>query len=168
VSAGRPALRLVTGLPAAAPSESVRFCGFCAHVPPAADIGSRICTACGLGVVLEAAADIAPAPGEPFLVVDRTLSICALSESGAERLGVDEQDAVNRPLLELLEPADMAAVGPSALTGALLAAGDGVLRVVVRPAGTFGVRLRARIGPCGSPPATLVVLEPLGRRPASH
>jgi hypothetical protein len=114
-----------------------------------------------MGVVLEAAAALAPAPGEPFLVLDSSLCVCAVSEAATDRLGVAEPEVVHRPVHELLEPADLTG-GPASLTAALLAAGEGVTRVVVRPAGTFGVRLRARIGSCGSPPATLVVLEPLG------
>src|ERR1700729_210642 len=96
---GRPALRLVAapGLEPAAPS--VPFCSHCGTRPVvsvrsgrsgksgATDraTGSRVCGACGFGLILEAATDIAPHAGDAFLVLDRALSVCAVSR-GAERL----------------------------------------------------------------------------------
>jgi hypothetical protein len=46
------------------------------------------------------------------------------------------------------------------LAVAWAARGDGTIRkVVVRPANTFGIRLTARIGPCGPPQGALLVLD---------
>jgi hypothetical protein len=160
-----PALRLLRTPEVEELAPSVRFCGQCAHRPEGPESESRICPECGMGVVLDAAGDLAPSMGEPFMVVDRSLTICALSDVAAERLGLDELDALHRPVNELLEPADVAVRGAASMSAALMHAGSGVSRMVVRPAGTYGVRFRMRMGPCGSPAATLLVLEPLGRSP---
>jgi PAS domain-containing protein len=158
-------LRLVA--PAdAKPTPLVRFCGQCAATPAEADIRSRICGRCQMGVVLEAVAELAPRPGDAFIVVDSHLGINALSEAASALLGVSEDDALHRPIGDLLAPADVAGNGVSNLNAALLAH-DGpelVRELVVRPAGVFGVRFRARVGRVGQPLATLVVLERFGVR----
>jgi hypothetical protein len=161
---GRPALRLVTPLEREAPVPTVSFCSHCGTRPaPAAERpGSRVCCACGFGVILESRADIAPHAGDAFLVLDRSLSVCAVS-AGAERmLATNEPDAVNRHITALLLPADAeGSTGQSlSLAVAWAARGEGGTRtVVVRPANTFGIRLTARIGGCGPPRAALLVLE---------
>lgn len=141
----------------------VSFCGHCG-TPPVVDVesaGSRVCGHCGLGLVLRAPADIAPGPDEPFLVVDSTLSVCAMSSRAERLLGTDETVAVNRHVAEFVVPAD--ANAPSAENLLLLlvdaVAGSGEPRTtVVRPRSEFGVRFHARIGPCGPPDAALLVL----------
>jgi len=157
-------LRLVT-----APGErgdearerSVVFCGHCG-TRPAADTESRVCGSCGLGVLLSSGGEIAPQEGDAFVVLDSTLSICAVSAAAEELLATREIDAVNRHLTELLVPADAEAQGDSNLAVALTwaARGDGELRrVFVRPANTFGVRVGARIGSCNAPRAALIVFD---------
>ena len=141
----------------------VSFCGHCG-VPPAANLetpGSRVCSHCGLGLVLRAPADVAPRPGEPFLVIDSSLSVCAVSAHAEQLLGVDETQAVNQHVADYLVPADANAPSADNLLTLLVdaAAGSGEPRVaVVRPRQEFGVRFRARIGPCGPPHAALLVL----------
>jgi len=120
-----------------------------------------------MGVVLEAGADLAPGPGDAFLVVDSHLSVSALSAAAAQLLGISEDRAVNRPVATLLAPADVAGNGQSSMAAALMTGDGPVRRLVVRPAGVYGVRLRARVGAVGHPPATLVVLERFGRRLAA-
>ncbi|HWE33543.1 MAG TPA: hypothetical protein VG410_08670 [Solirubrobacteraceae bacterium] len=121
-----------------------------------------MCPDCGLGVLLEAGSDVAPPDGGAFMVLDRSLSVCALS-AGAERLlAARETDAVNRHITELLVPADAEARGPANLAAAVTwaASGDNTPRAVtVRPANTFGVRLTARIGSCNPPLAALLVFD---------
>ena len=59
-------------------------------------------------------------------------------------------------------PADAEAQGPANLAVAVTwaARGDGeIRRTFVRPAKTFGVRLKARIASCNSPDAALIVLD---------
>jgi len=139
------------------------FCGHCG-MPPAANVesaGSRVCGLCGLGLVLQASSDIAPHADEPFLVIDSTLSVCAVSARAEELLATDETKAVNRHVADFLVPADANAPSAENLLVLLVdaASGSGAPRsAVVRPRQEFGVRFRARIGPCGPPRAALLVL----------
>jgi len=74
-----------------------------------------------------------------------------------------EERAVNRPVAELLVPADSEAPGPTGFVAAVAQAAGGqdpdTARRFVRPWNTFGVRMRARIATCGPPRAALIVLE---------
>ena len=160
----KPALRLIEGA-FQAPETWVWFCGHCgapsAHVEPPLP-GARVCNACGMGLLLEAREDTAPAPSDAFLVVDAALRVQALSAEAEVLLGVDEKSAVNSPLLELMAPADAEGSTPTGLAAAIAEAASGAdepVRVFLRPGNTFGVRLRARIAPCGPPRAALVVLD---------
>jgi hypothetical protein len=166
-SNGRPALRLVAPPEAVPTAPSVPFCSHCGTRPfgwgnPLPSPGSRVCGSCGLGLILEATEGIAPKAGDAFLVLDRALSVCAVS-AGAERLlATSEPDAVNRHVTQLLMPADAEEDGGESLSVAVAwaARGDGPIRTtVVRPANTFGIRLTARIAGCGPPRAALLVLE---------
>jgi hypothetical protein len=144
--------------------EVVSFCGHCAmqpgparHAPP-----SRVCGHCGLGLVLQAAVGLAPRHDEPFLVVDTTLSVCAVSAAAEELLGIDETRAVNKHVADFLVPADANAPSAENLLALLVevASGSGESRTtIVRPRQEFGVRFKARIGPCGPPHAALLVLS---------
>lgn len=129
---------------------------------PSTSPGSRVCGTCGLGLILEAAEDIAPNAGAAFLVLDRALSVCAVSRGAEELLATSEPDAVNRHITDLLMPADAEEDGGETLAVAVAwaARGDGGSRTtIVRPANTFGIRLTARIAGCGPPRAALLVLE---------
>jgi len=142
--------------------ELVAFCGHCG-IAPAPEVApqSRVCGHCGLGLVLQAPADVAPRGDEPFLVIDSTLSVCAVSAGAEELLGIDETSAVNKHVVDFLVPADANAPSADNLLVLLVeaASGSGEPRTaVVRPREEFGVRFRARIGPCGPPHAALLVL----------
>lgn len=144
--------------------ELVSFCGHCGLRPEAtADASpSRVCGHCGLGLVLHAGADLAPAAGEPFLVIDSTLSVCAVSAEAEQLLGIDETRAVNKHVADFLVPADANAPSAENLLALLVAVagGDGEPHTtIVRPRQEFGVRYRARIGVCGPPHAALLVLS---------
>ena len=144
--------------------QLVSFCGHCG-LPPAADTqtpGSRVCGHCELGLVLQAPSDIAPAGDAPFLVIDATLSVCAVSASAEKLLGTVETQAVNQHVTDFLMPADANAPNAENLLALLIDAASGggePHTVVVRPRQEFGVRFRARIGPCGPPSAALLVLS---------
>jgi hypothetical protein len=163
---GPPALALVPP-PApelAAPAPTVAFCGHCGSEPraPEAISPTRVCADCGLGLLLRCSADVAPATGEAFLVVDDSLSVCAVSATAEKLLATLETDAVNRPITQLVVPADAEGNSGSNLASAITwaARGDGgVHRAVVRPANTFGVRMSVRIAACGPPSAALMVFE---------
>lgn len=143
--------------------EVVSFCGHCGLAPAAAAQAttSRVCGHCGLGLVLQAAVGVAPALDEPFLVIDATLSVCAVSARAEALLGVDETAAVNKHVADFLVPADANAPSAANLLALLVevASGSGEPRTaVVRPRQEYGVRFRARVGACGPPHAALLVL----------
>lgn len=165
----RPVLRLVEGgLDTTA--EWLWFCGHCAAPSPggAPPPSARVCSSCGLGLLLEAREDVVPTSRDAFLVVDSMLLIQAMSREAQTLLGVHEELAINRPVAELLVPAD-AESQRAGLAEAIAYAADGheaePTRAFVRPWNTFGVRMRARIATCGPPRAALIVLES-GQAPA--
>jgi hypothetical protein len=161
----RGQLALVTS-PAAAPSPTTLFCSHCG-AQPHAEPESRVCEGCSFGVLLEAGADIAPAAGDAFMVLDASLSVCALSEGAERLLAMRETEAVNRHVTELIVPADAEAQGAQNLAVAVTWAARGEQEpsnVTVRPANTFGVRLGARIASCGPPKAALLVFDATPRR----
>ena len=149
------------------PSISARglkaFCGHCGR-SPREDVPtglSRVCSRCGLGLILRARPEVAPSAADPFLVVDTSLAVCALSRQAELLLGVRETDAVNRHVTQFLVPAEPEAPTPHNLVALLAWSARGHAEprsVVVRPTATFGVRYWARVGSCGPPPAALVVL----------
>lgn len=121
-----------------------------------------MCWDCGLGLILEAPADVAPNAGDAFLVLDRALAVCAVSYGAERLLATSEPDAVNRHVTDLLMPAAAEEKGGESLSVAVAWAArgdDGIRTTVVRPANTFGIRLTARVASCGPPRAALVVLE---------
>jgi hypothetical protein len=159
----RPALRLVTPLEHEAPPPLVWFCSHCGTRPGrgAPSGSSRVCGDCGLGLILEAREDVAPRAGDAFLVLDRSLAVCAVSGAAERLLAVSEPDAVNRHVTDLLMPAGAEEKRGEdlAMAVAWAARGDcGTRTTVVRPANTFGIRLTARITSCGPPRAALLVL----------
>jgi hypothetical protein len=162
----RPALRLVTGGLDQAPATWLWFCGHCAAPSPTGSAPpptARVCPSCGLGLLLEAREDAVPGPRDAFLVVDSSLLVQAMSREAQLLLGVAEEMAINKPVKDLLVPADAEAQGPTGFAAAIVSATGGdeldLARSFVRPWNTFGVRLQARIATCGPPRAALVVLE---------
>jgi hypothetical protein len=144
--------------------EVVSFCGHCARAPEPVKHAapSRVCGHCGLGLVLQATIDLAPRQDEPFLVIDTTLSVCAVSAAAEQLLDIDETQAVNKHVADFLVPADANAPGAENLLALLVevAGGSGEPRTtIVRPRHEFGIRFKARIGPCGPPHAALLVLS---------
>ena len=164
-STGRPVLRLLSSpLERERPAPLVSFCSHCGSRPgPAtAPTPSRVCGTCGLGLILESPADVAPDAGDAFLVLDRSLAVCAVSRAAERLLAISEPDVVNRHVTDLLMPAGAEDKGGQSLALAVAWAtrGDGGTRTtVVRPAHAFGIRLTARIASCGPPQAALVVLK---------
>jgi hypothetical protein len=165
---GRAVLELVPRI-AGQEEDAVWFCGHCGvrpslPGPPATD--ARVCGSCGLGLLLETSAEGAPGAGEAFLVLDSSLSVCAVSSGAEQLLATTETEAVNRHVTELLVPAQSEAQSDRALAAAVAWAARGeeeVQTVFVRPANLFGVRMRARIVHCGPPQAALLVFEHSGR-----
>jgi hypothetical protein len=160
----RPQLRLVHDAEPAQVEWSW-FCGRCAAPslagePPVPT--ARVCPSCGMGVLLETLSDAVPDPADAFLVVDSKLLVQAMSGPAERLLAVREESAVDRPIVELLWPADAEASRADPFIGAVTAAatgGEGRSHAFVRPWNTYGVRIRARIATCGPPRAALLVLE---------
>jgi hypothetical protein len=119
--------------------------------------------------MLEAREDVVPASRDAFLVVDSSLLVQAMSREAQSLLGMTEEMAINKPVAELLVPADAEAQGRTGFAASIAMAADGqdldVARCIVRPWNTFGVRMRARVATCGPPRAALIVLDN-GRPPA--
>ena len=91
-----------------------------------------------------------------------------MSREAQSLMGVTEEMAIDKPVSELLVPADAEAQGRAGFAAAIATAAEGqdpdIARCFVRPWNTFGVRMRARIATCGPPRAALVVLEDGPRR----
>ncbi len=154
-------------VPSRAPETgpTVSFCSHCGAPPTSKTSASRVCERCALGLILQASADVAPSRGDAFLVLDSSLSVCAVSGAAERLLAARETEAINRHITELLVPADAEAQGAANLAVAVTWAARGnsaVRKVVVRPANTFGVRITARIASCGPPTAALVVFDGRG------
>jgi PAS domain-containing protein len=167
----RSALTLVSG-GIAGPETYKWFCGHCASPSPggaAPPPNARVCSRCGLGLLLETREDAVPDARDAFLVVDSQLLVQAMSREAQTLLGLAEEDAVDKPVAELLVPADAESQGRTGFAAAIAAAAEGsepeMPRVVVRPWNTFGVRIRARITTCGPPRAALIALDN-GRGPS--
>src|SRR5581483_2186473 len=98
LASSRPALRLLDSAP------DILFCSHCGERHGETD--SRVCPSCGLGLLLGAESKAAPRVGDAFLIVDRSLSVQALSATAEHKLGVRETQAINRHITELLIPAE--------------------------------------------------------------
>ena len=169
-----PALALVEESTKAS-NVGIWFCGYCGATPASGDAPApiaRVCGVCGQGLMLESRSDVAPRDDEAFLVIDSRLTVQAVSRHAERVLGVCEQEATDRPVAELLVGADAERGEEESLTALLgrAAESDEIPQLTfVRPRGTFGVRLRARISACGPPRAALLVFEsgpPSAHRPA--
>jgi len=161
-----PALRLVQGSLADGSGWSW-FCGQCAARPNHDSVSplARVCPSCGMGLLLETRSDAAPDHAEAFLVVDSRLTVQALSHRAERLLGVSEEDVIDRPVDRFLGGAEAENRDPVDLMAVLHAAStrsDEISSLLVRPRRAFGVRVHARIAPCGPPRAALIVL---GDRP---
>jgi hypothetical protein len=111
-------------------------------------------------VLLRARSDEVPAVHAPYLIVDASLAVQALSQTAESYLGITEEVAVNRHITELLIPADRSAGGSANLAAALSKAAGGnpvPSHAMVSRSNTFGERIQVRISACGPPPAALVV-----------
>jgi PAS domain-containing protein len=123
---------------------------------------ARVCSQCGLGLLLETRGDGLPGPADAFVIVDRSLRVQAASIAAERLLGAREDELVDTPVGELLIAADAERTDRGTLAEAIAQAAsstDAFAFARVRPAATFGVRMRARISACGPPRAALVLLE---------
>jgi PAS domain-containing protein len=161
--ARRPSLRLIRGALDDTPGWTC-FCGECAAPPSEEPVSplAAVCGAYGMGLLLETRLDAFPSRDDAFLVVDSQLTVQTISRQAATLLGVHEDDVVDEPVAQFLGPADAEAGVPEDLLHLIHRAStdsDQRHSVMVRPRNSFGVRLVARIAPCGPPRAALVLLR---------
>jgi hypothetical protein len=123
------------------------FCSYCGRPPKGKWAGRehRVCRTCELGIVLRSDADLLSLglSWRPFLIVDRELTVQAVSRLGEEALNVDEVDVIGCRLDEVM------------IEGEQRDDDSFELRAVSDPESRF----IAQVHTCGSPRAALVVLE---------
>jgi len=146
--------------------ERTRFCTRCAATaaePEAQNVPfgfDRVCTKCGMGIMLTTPRKALPGAGAAFVVVTREGKISAVSEA-AEPLVGEEPGLLGMPVASALastEGDDRLARQVARAAGA----GREVTKATVTPvlqAGDDPTRLGARIASCGPPRAALLVLE---------
>jgi hypothetical protein len=114
-----------------------------------------------MGLMLRAPDDVAPSAGEAFLIVDRALAVCAVSETAEDAVGVTEPFAIGRLISELVVPEATApgAEGLLMLVRRAVLDGGPPRRTPARVAGEGADVVTVRVGPCGPPRAALIALE---------
>jgi PAS domain-containing protein len=114
-----------------------------------------------MGLLLQADRQLAPAPGDAFVVTDDELAVRAVSQGAEQLFGRSEPSVIHRPLAELLFGVDTDSHGLPELPRLLRAAAAGeseiVETVVVRATGARE-HLKATVGACGPPAAALLVI----------
>jgi diguanylate cyclase (GGDEF)-like protein len=139
----------------------VHFCANCGQPPEGASNGG-VCAECGVGRLISAPADTAPAFAEPFLIVDADMTVRAVSKRAESLLGVRERTLIDRRIGDVLIPADAkhTTAEKLELTLAECARGEGPAHQFAVNATTDpNVHFSARVGPCGPPRSALVVLS---------
>jgi hypothetical protein len=143
---------------------SQAFCSYCGYPPMGRwrSLAHRVCMRCQMGTVLSAPPGLAPRFYEPFVIVDASLRLQAVSRHAEVILKVDEPAAVDNPLADLLvcrtdqDQFDLAGLVGRAVSGSWLA-----LRVELRTVGDPPIEVVARVAGCGPPPAAMLILSPL-------
>ncbi len=125
----------------------------------------RVCSKCGVGLLLETVAERAPAATAPFLIVSNNFQVAAISRKAEELLGVQERSVVEHPVTDLLLPAETEARGACGLMAAIAETTSGCAGVRpsdlrLRTVDHRRVEMHARLGRCGPPVGALIVLEP--------
>ena len=133
----------------ASPTHAVHFCTHCGTL--AAETSSRVCAACGLGVVLSCEPGVLPRAGAAFLLVKSDLRISAASVAVEPLLG-DPEALVGEPVLDVLS-------GDPSLARWIARAAMGSRRVTSVALRRGTRRINGRVATCGDPAAALLVLE---------
>jgi hypothetical protein len=133
----------------ASPKHAVHFCTHCAAL--AGESGARVCTVCGLGVMLTCEPGVLPRAGAAFLIVKSDLRISAASEAVAPLLG-DTDGLTGERVLDVVS-------GDPSLPRWIARAAMGSRRVTSVALRRGTRRINGRVATCGEPPAALLVLE---------
>ncbi len=149
-------------------ASAIRFCSRCGEPAeePAhdgAESRTRVCQACGMGMLLSCAREALPGAGAAFLIATVEATISAVSEAAEPVFGV-EQAVLGKPLAQLLG----SPMGEDKLLRTVTQAATRPREPAVMPvrgltdnAGALGM-MAARISTCGRPRAALITVEPSG------
>jgi hypothetical protein len=151
---------------ASARADAVRFCSRCGEPAPTAAQdapvhATRVCAACGMGLLLSCARQALPGAGAAFLIATADLSVTAVSQA-AEVIFGHEGEVLGTPLSGLLTcPLGESRLASTITRAALRAREPEVLPVRGRTPGARRVgTMAARVSTCGRPRAALVTVEP--------
>jgi hypothetical protein len=146
-------------------SRSTPFCSYCGHPPkgPWLERSHRVCRRCKLGIVLQTPSDPTCLSDQPFLIVDRALTVQAVSRSAQAALRVSEPEAVGVPLDEFLISGDVGdpAADLSAMAALAIEQAQPSSRFDVRTVEDPELCFDARVNACGPPAAALLTLTVL-------
>jgi PAS domain-containing protein len=152
-----------TNASAAARAEAIRFCSRCGS--PAAPESeplkaTRVCTVCGMGMLLSCARQALPGAGAAFLIVTADLAVSAVSRAAEAVFGA-EDEVLGAPLVDLLSsPLGEARLATTVAQAALRSRDPEVLPVRGLTPGSRRVgTMAARISTCGRPRAALVSVQ---------
>jgi hypothetical protein len=153
-------------------SRPIRFCSRCGHPadepPNRPALQGRVCTRCGMGMMLSCSREALPGDAAAFLIATFEMTISAVSEAGEKIFG-SEQSLVGLHVLDLIR----SPLGDDQLARHLGQAAQRASDPVVMPVRLQSAQrarrvgtLAARIATCGPPRAALVTVEPsdFGRR----
>jgi hypothetical protein len=141
------------------------FCSYCGYPPMGRWRGCahRVCMRCQLGVVLRAPEGAEPRHDDPFLIVDRELTVQAVSRNAELVLSVDEPASLGVPLEQFLiccngdrEDGELAQLVEAAFAGLQPSSTLELLSVE-----NSEMRLQVRVTSCGAPPGALLILNPI-------
>lgn len=147
--------------------ERTRFCTRCAATAEEPEVHGvpfgfdRVCTSCGMGVMLTAPRKALPGPGAAFVVVTREGRISAVSEAAEPLIG-EERGLLGMPIGSALASTEDDDDRLARQVARAAGAGREVAEATVTPvlqAGDHPTRLSVRIASCSPPRAALLVLE---------
>jgi hypothetical protein len=151
--------------------KPIRFCSRCGHPaedpPGRPELRKRICSRCGMGMILTCPRDALPGESAAFVILDYELNVTAVSEAG-ERFFGKEKAVIGSTLLDLVT----SPLGDDQLVRKTSVAAQRPCDPVVMPVRLLATSsdsvgtMAARIATCGPPRAALLTVEPseFGRR----
>src|SRR5581483_2200235 len=140
------------------------FCSCCGYPPMGRwrSVAHRVCMRCEMGTVLRAPPGLAPRFYEPFVILDASLRLQAVSRRAEVVLRIDEPAAIDVPLTELLvcrtdpDQNNLAELVDRAIGGSRR-----TTAMQLRTIGDPPIDVVARVAGCGPPSAALLILTPL-------
>jgi ribosomal protein S27AE len=149
----------------------IRFCSRCGtlfsgrNAHPDVQGRERVCSECGMGILLACPRDAMLTPQSWFLIVTRALRVSAVSEA-AEGLLAPESEMLGTSLLQWMS----SPLGADELAASVVRAARGTRQLMVLPVIVADQRkrrlgaLEARVASCGPPRGALVTIERASER----